>query len=218
MLKYLPAFLFLIISFPAQADNYVVAARVECMPELGLLTIGTEVYAGTAGCDYIDLHPDFVAQKYHLYNLFHLIEFDYWGDFVAYHPKTINCQLGHNNYIIKLEPEYWGTRGQQQGDETWDSRHYYTEYNSDIPPLYVSVERNGKLIIDKLSWNEWRESLKTIIVNENQTDEKDSVLYIRMEPFNTNDGYFFNRPDFLTITTESFYRPFKQPAREEEEE
>ena len=194
--KYLLILSFCIISFSARAEN-IIAVKVNCMPELNMLSLVLKNYRSDAGWTYMRKHPEIIAEKYHLYDVFGLIDFDKQGKFIAYRPKTISCDLENNHYILKLEPRYW------EENATRDAYHYFNPEEFNIPPLYVTLERNGKLLIDKLNWDIGTEMLESIAIDEQ--GESSSSMDIKTLPRRYIEYYYFNEPDFKAITTEDFY-------------
>lgn len=116
LVKLFAAFLFVglfptISSRAALADVVIPVARVECVPEFGIVTISEESIRGKRVLRSIEEQPEAIADKYGIYNIssYFIIEGEDEDPpnprIVGSRTKTIECQLADHNVSITFEPD-----------------------------------------------------------------------------------------------------------------
>ncbi len=95
----------------ARADFVIPVARVECMPEFGIVTIADGAIRGRRAARSFEDHPDEMAAKYGYYDIasYFILEGENEGKtdprIVGSRSKPIECQLIDRHVSITLKPD-----------------------------------------------------------------------------------------------------------------
>ncbi len=99
-----------IFSPPAQANFVIPIARVECMPEFGIVTVSQKSIRGERVLRILEEQPDEIAEKYGIHDIssYFIIEGEDEDPpdprIVGSRTKTIECQLSEHVVTITFRP------------------------------------------------------------------------------------------------------------------
>ena len=100
-----------IFSHAAQAIFVIPIARVECMPEFGIVTISQKSIRGERVTCSLKEQPERIAEKYGIYDISSYFIFEGEDEdppnprIVGSRTKTIECQLAEHHVSITLKPD-----------------------------------------------------------------------------------------------------------------
>jgi hypothetical protein len=101
----------MVFSHAAQANFVVPIARVECMPEFGIVTISQKSIRGERVLRSLEEQPEEIAEKYGIHDIssYFIIEGEDEDPpnprIVGSRTKTIECQLRDHHVSVTLEPD-----------------------------------------------------------------------------------------------------------------
>lgn len=100
-----------VFSYSAQANFLVPIARVECIPEFGIVTVSEGTIRGRRAFRSFEEHPDEIASRYGYYRISSYFILDGQDEdppnprIVGSRTKTIDCQLTDHRVSVTLEPD-----------------------------------------------------------------------------------------------------------------
>ena len=201
MKKYLLAMMITLLSGThVWADEHVNVVQVACYPEFNVLYIEQDTLWGIQAAKFAEEHPEKMMKEYGFYDINSLMESDYYGNILGYHPKEAECQLGEDKFKITILPH------------TTECTRHDKYYSLSEYPFRITITKNNRLLVDKLlfAWGENGTKIRRIFID----NDKSAIMRISTYPDKYDDGYFFDKSDFVPLTTELFYDE-KQEIKDE---
>ena len=100
-----------VFSHAAKANFVIPIARVECMPEFGIVTVTQKSIRGERVMHILDEQPEKIAEKYGIYDISSYFIFEGADEdppnprIVGSRTKTVDCQLIDHQVSITLKPD-----------------------------------------------------------------------------------------------------------------